>query len=160
MEDVDGMVSGLMKLMEDAHVAMGKGGSREDGIAEVVLGDHLRTREGEKDSTRLDFLQCLHIQTCISLESIMKSTAMLGKSRRIEDDEIVVASSPVEILKGILAESLVALVAREIQFDVLGGEFDGLGTAVNGVHQCGATSHGIERETASVAEHVEHTLAC
>ena len=159
MEDVDGMVSGLMKLMEDAHVAMGKGGSREDGIAEVVLGDHLRTREGEKDSARLDFIQCLHIQSCISLEGIVESTAVLGKYGRVADYEVVVASCLVEIFEGILAESLVALITGEIEFDILCGEFDGLGTAIDGVNECGTASHGIERESARVAEHVEHTLA-
>ena len=89
----------------------------------------------------------------------MQRTAVLGKCGRVEDYEVVVATCLVEIFEGILAESLVTLVAREIELDVLGGEFDSLGTAVNGVNECGTASHGIERETACVAEHVEHTLA-
>ena len=43
MEDIDGVIGRLMELMEDAHIAMGKGGCREDRIAEIILGDHLRT---------------------------------------------------------------------------------------------------------------------
>ncbi len=43
MEYVYGVISWLMELMEDAHIAMGKGGCREDRIAEIILGDHLRT---------------------------------------------------------------------------------------------------------------------
>ena len=159
MEDVDGVIGRLMELMEDAHIAMGKSGCREDSIAEIILGDHLRTREGEENTSWLDFLQRLHIQSCISLEGIVESAAVLGKCGRVEDYEVVVASSLVEIFEGILAESLVALITGEIEFDILGGEFDGLGTAVNGVHECGTASHGIERESARVAEHVEHTLA-
>ena len=89
----------------------------------------------------------------------MQRTAVLGKGGRVEDDEIVVATCLVEIFKGILAERLVTLVAREIKLDVLGGELDSLGTAVYRVHQRGTASHGIEREAASVAEHIEHTLA-
>ena len=89
----------------------------------------------------------------------MQRTAVLGKGGRVEDDEIVVATCLVEIFKGILAERLVTLVAREIEFDILGGELDGLGTAIDGVHESGTASHGIERESARVAEHVEHTLA-
>ena len=159
MEDVDGVISRLMELMEDAHIAMGKSGCREDSIAEIILGNHLRTREGEENTSWLDFLQSLHIQSRISLEGIVESAPMLGKCGRVEDYEVVVASCLVEIFEGILAESLVTLVAREIELDVLGGEFDSLGTAVNGVNECGTASHGIERESACVAEHVEHTLA-
>ena len=159
MEDVDGVIGRLMELMQDAHIAMGKGCCREDSIAEIILGDHRRTREGEENTTWLDFLQSLHIQSCISLEGIVESAAVLGKCGRVEDYEVVVASCLVEIFEGILAESLVALITGEIEFDILGGEFDGLGTAVNGVHESGTASHGIERESACVAEHVEHTLA-
>ena len=43
MEYVYGVIRWLMELMEDAHIAMGKGGCREDRIAEIILGDHLRT---------------------------------------------------------------------------------------------------------------------
>ncbi len=39
--DVDGMVGGLVELIEDADTAADLGGSAEDCEAEVVLGDHL-----------------------------------------------------------------------------------------------------------------------
>ena len=42
MEDVDGMIGGLVELMEDAHIAMGKGGGSEDRIAEIILGDAVK----------------------------------------------------------------------------------------------------------------------
>ena len=35
MEDVDGMIGGLVELIQDAHVAVGKGGCSENGIAEI-----------------------------------------------------------------------------------------------------------------------------
>ena len=41
MIDVDGMVGGLMKLVEDTHLPLALGSSREDGITEIVLGHHL-----------------------------------------------------------------------------------------------------------------------
>ena len=114
MEDVDGVIGGLVELMEDAHIAMGKGGGSEDRIAEIVLGDHLRAGEGEEDATWANLLECLHIQTGVALEGIMESSAVLGEGGRVEDDEVVVATSLVKIFKGILAERLVTLVAREI----------------------------------------------
>ena len=159
MEYIYGVISWLMELMEDAHIAMGKGGCREDRIAEIILGDHLRAGKREENATGSYFLESLHVKASVTLEGIVKRTAVLGKGGRVEDDEIVVATCLVEIFKGILAERLVTLVAREIELDVLGGEFDSLGTAVNGVNECGTASHGIERESARVAEHVEHTLA-
>ena len=39
--DVDGMVSGLMQLVKDAHLTACLGCCRKDGIAEMILGDHL-----------------------------------------------------------------------------------------------------------------------
>ncbi len=41
MVDIDRMVSRLMELVQDAHLASSLGRSREDGIAEIILGDHL-----------------------------------------------------------------------------------------------------------------------
>ena len=55
MIDVDGMVGGLVQLMEDAHVAAALGSSREHRHAELVLGDRLRTGEGEEDASGTDF---------------------------------------------------------------------------------------------------------
>ena len=47
MVNVDRMVSRLMELMENTHLPAGLGSSREDGIAEMILGNHLRTAEGK-----------------------------------------------------------------------------------------------------------------
>ena len=61
MENVDGMVGRLVELMKDAHIAVGKGCGGEDGIAEIILGDHLRTRKREENATGSYFLESLHV---------------------------------------------------------------------------------------------------
>ena len=67
MEDVDGMIGGLVELMQDAHVAVGKGGCSENGIAEIILCHYLRTGEGEEYASGTDFLESLHIQASVTL---------------------------------------------------------------------------------------------
>lgn len=67
MIDVDGMVGGLMQLMEDAHTASCLGSGREDGITEMLLRDHLATAEREEDAAALDALEPLEIQARITL---------------------------------------------------------------------------------------------
>ena len=50
---------------------------------------------------------------------------MLCKGRRIKDNEVVFIIRSVQELESILTESLMTFVAREIEFHVLSGEFDG-----------------------------------
>ncbi len=66
----------------------------------------------------------------------------------------------VKIVEGILGKSLVTRVAWVIELNVTLGEANRLARAVNRVHQLSSSTHGIERESASVTEHVEHTTAC
>ena len=83
---------------------------------------------------------------------------MLGKCRRVENNQVVFVFGGIQKLERILAECLMTLVAGEIQFNVGVGQFDGFGTAVHRVYQPGLAPHGIKRETSGVAEHVEHAL--
>ena len=144
MIDIDRMVGWLMQLVQDAHLSASLGSSREHSVAEVILGNHLRTAEGEEDSTLLDALQSLDIETGISLQGIAQGCTMLGKGRRIEDNEIILLIVLIKILEGILAESLMACIAREIQGDILIGQFHGLGTAIHRVNSLGVATHGID----------------
>ena len=63
----------------------------------------------------------------------MECPTVLGKSGRIENDKIVLIASLLEILEGILAESLMTRIAGEIELYIAVGEFDGLGTAIDGM---------------------------
>lgn len=89
MIDVDGVVGRLVQLMQDAHLALGQGSSREDGVAEMVLGNHLRTGERKEDATTLYLLKGLLVESRIPLQGIVQGTPVLGKGRRIKDDEVV-----------------------------------------------------------------------
>ena len=159
MIDVDGMVGRLMQLMEDAHTASCLGSSREDGITEMLLRDHLATAEREEDAAALDALEPLEIQARITLQGVVKSAAMLGKGRRVEHDEVVLILVGIEEFEGIVAESLMAGIIREVQRHVLIGELDGLRATVDGMHQPGTTPHGIDRKATGIAEHVQHATS-
>ena len=89
MVDVDGMVGRLVQLMEDAHLTMGLGGGGEDGVAEMLLRDHLRAGEGEEDAARGNLLKGLRVQAGITLQRVVQGTSMLGKGGRVKDDEVV-----------------------------------------------------------------------
>ena len=138
------MIGWLMQLMQDANLSSSLGCCGKHSVAEIILGYHLRAAEGEEDSTLLDSLQTLHIQTSISLQRIAQRRTVLGKGRRIEDDEIILLVVLIQILEGILAECLVAWVAREVESDVLIGQLDCLGAAIYGVNHLGIAAHGID----------------
>ena len=148
-----------MKLMKDAHLATSLSCSCEDSIAEVVFSNHLRAAEGKQDSAWLNLLEALDIKACVALQSIMKSSTMLCKGRRVENDEVVFAIVGIKEFESILAESLVTLVARKVEVDIGIGELNSLSATIYRVHQLGSATHCIDRETACIAEHIEHTLA-
>ena len=153
------MIGWLMQLVQDANLSSCLGCCSKHSVAEIILGNHLRAAEGEEDSTLLDSLQALYIQAGISLQRIAQRSTVLGKGWRIEDNEIILLVVLIQILERILAECLVAWVAREVESDVLIGQLDRLGAAIHGVNRLGIAAHGIDRETAGIAEHVEHALA-
>ena len=149
-----------MELMEDAHLAASLSSSSKDGIAEMVLGNNLRTTEGEEDAAGLNNLERLLVETRVAFQRIVEGTTVLGKGRRVEDNEVVLLTvGRFEELECILAESLMTLIAREVEGHIAVGEFNSLGTGVDRVDYRCSSPHGIERETTCVAEHIEQTAA-
>ena len=144
MIDVDRMIGWLMQLVQDANLSSCLGCCSKHSVAEIILGNHLRTAEGEEDSTLLDSLQALYIQAGISLQHLAQRCTVLGKGWRIEDNEIILLVVLIQILERILAECLVAWVAREVESDVLISQLDRLGAAVHGVNRLGIAAHGID----------------
>ena len=124
----------------------------------MILCYYLRTAEGEENTTWLNLLESLVIQTSITFECIVESPTMLGKSRWIENNQVVLIACLFKKLKGILAEGLMACVTREIEFYITISEFDGFSTTIDRMHQLSPTPHGIEREATSIAEHIEYTF--
>ena len=89
MIDIDGMIGRLMQLMQDAHLTTCQGRSRKDSIAEMVFRNHLRARERKEDATLFNLLERLLVQSGVALQGIMQRTTMLGKGRRVENDEVI-----------------------------------------------------------------------
>ena len=90
------------------------------------------------------------------MEGITQGIFVLGKGGRVEDDEVVLIAHAVKILEGIFGVCRMARVAREVKFYILVCQVDGFGRAIYRVHELGSTTHGIERESARVAKHVEY----
>ena len=81
---------------------------------------------------------------------------MLGKGWRVEHYKVVMIFSRLQEPECIFAKGFVTRVVREIQGNIAIGQIYGLGTTVNRVHKLCPTPHGIERESPSIAEHIEH----
>ena len=106
MVDVDRMVCRLMKLMQDANLTARLCCCGKDSVTEIILCNDLRATEGEQYATWFDVLECLHVQSCISLQGIVKSTTMLCECRRVKDYEVVLISLCIKVFESIFAESL------------------------------------------------------
>ena len=92
------MIGRLMQLVQDPHLTPCLGGSRKHCITEMILRHHLRTAERKEDTTRLDLLERLIIQTGITLQRVMERTTVLGKGGRIENDQVILVASLFQIL--------------------------------------------------------------
>ena len=92
----------------------------------------------------LDSFKSLHVEACVALQCIVEGCPVLGECRWVEDDEVVEILGVVEELECVLAECLMALVAREIQSHVGVGQLYCFGAAVHGVHEVGSAAHGVE----------------
>ena len=153
------MVSRLMQLVQNANLSSSLRSCSKHSVAELILGHHLRAAEGKKDTTLLNTLQALYIQAGITLQRITQSRTVLGKSRRIQNYQIILLIMFIKIFEGIFADSLMTCIPREIERNILIGQFYRLGTAVNRVNSLSLTSHRINRKSSGIAEHVEHTLS-
>lgn len=159
MIDADRVVGRLRQLVQDAYAAAGHGSGCEHGGAEVFFADGLRTRECEEDAAGLDFLESLDVQFAVALQGIAQSIAVLGKSRRVKNYQVVLVAHAVKVFEGIFCIGDMAGVTREVQFDVLVGQVDGFGGAVHGMYQFGVSTHSIYGEAAGIAEHIQYAAA-
>ena len=79
MEDVDGVVGGLVETVDDADVAAGFGGSAEDGQCKSLAVHYLRAAEREDQAARRNGVDGGGVQPLIGAQGIGKSAAVLGK---------------------------------------------------------------------------------
>ena len=156
MIDAYGVVGRLCQLMQDAHTASGHGGGCEYGCTEVFFADGLRAGESEEYAARFDLLESLDIEFSVALQGVTQCVAVLGKCRRVQDDEVVLVTHAVEILEGILCIGCMTAVTGKVQLYVLVCQINGFCRAVYGVHQVGIATHGVDRKATGVAEHVQY----
>ena len=84
---------------------------------------------------------------------------MLGKCRRVENDEVVGFLHRIQEFEGIFSKGLMAIVIREVESDVCVHEVDSLLATVDGMNQLCSSSHSIDAEAARVTEHVQDATA-
>ena len=128
---------------------------RENGQAKLVLVDRLRTGEGEDDAPGLDFSERNGVESRVTLEGVAQRILVLGESRGIQHNQIVVAARAIEKFECIFGVGFVPLVVRKIERDVGLRESDGLFAGIHAVHAFSPAPHRIDRETAGVTEHVQ-----
>ena len=103
-------------------------------------------------------LERLHVQSGITLQGIMQSPSVLGKSRWVKNNQVIDIIRIVKEFERIITECLMPFIAREVQFHIGIGEFNGLGAAIHGMNQLCPTPHGIERKASGITEHVQYPL--
>ena len=79
------MIGWLCELMQNPHTSATLRSGAEHRQTELLAVHRLRARESEEDATRGYLLECARIEPAVTLKGIAKSTAMLGKCRRVED---------------------------------------------------------------------------
>ena len=87
--DVYGVILGLMQLVEDAHGASHLRRRREDGETESLFVHCLGAGEGKEDASFTNLLKGFGVESLIALERVLDGTTMLGKSRWVKDNEVV-----------------------------------------------------------------------
>ena len=81
---------------------------------------------------------------------------MLGEGRGIEDDEVVIVAGTSEVIKGVFGKSAVAVVVGEVEGDITLCQGDRLRGAIDRMYRLRTAAHGVDREAAGVAKHVQH----
>ena len=111
---IDRVIGRLCQLMQDSNLSSRYGSSAEDSQSELFLCDSLRAGEGEKDTAWSQLLQCGKIQLLVTLQRIVDGTAVLGKGRRIEHNQVILSLGHLlEKLKSIICHSLVPRLDRK-----------------------------------------------
>lgn len=91
MEHIHRVVRRLVQPMQDANVSSRLNGSGHQRIREQGVVDGLAAGEGEQKTAWLHALQGTQIDALVTLNSGMPCRSPLGKSRRIQHHDVVVA---------------------------------------------------------------------
>ena len=84
---------------------------------------------------------------------------MFGKSRRIQNDQVVIASHLFQVFECIFGKCLVTRIAGEIQLYVLIGQRDRFRRTIHRVNNFGSSAHSIKGKTTGITEHIQYGMA-
>lgn len=156
--DVDGVISGLMELVKNTHVAAALGGCCEDRKTELVLIDGLTAAEGKDDASRTYLLESDGIEACVALEGVAESIFVLCEGGRVKDYEIVVAAGTLEVLEGIFTVAFMSCFG-EVKGNISISELDSACAGIDAMNVIGTSTKCIDTEATSVTEHIEDILS-
>ena len=83
---------------------------------------------------------------------------MFGKSGRIKYHQVVGYVCLIEIFESIGHNLLMLFVFGEVQVHICRSQINGFAAAINRMYVFCSPSHGIDRESASIAKEIEHTF--
>ena len=81
MAYIDGMVGGLVQLVEYAHVSSRLGGCRENSKSELLLVHRLRAGESEQQTAPAYLPEGSGVQPTVAFQRVGDGIAVLGESR-------------------------------------------------------------------------------
>ena len=160
MIDIYRMVTGLSQLVQDTHTTPCLSSSCKDRIAKIILRYHLRTGESKQNPSRTNLLESFCVEFGISTQGITKCVTVLGKSRWIKNNQIILFSHTVKILECIFGKCLMTHIARKIQLHVFISKVDCFRRTVYRMYQSGTSAHCIERKSTCIAEHIKYISPC
>ena len=89
MINVHGMVGRLVQTIQDPDTAASLCGGREHCQRKRLFVNHLRAAEGKHQATGSHLGDGGGVQSLVGPQGIVQRSSMLGESRRIHNDEIV-----------------------------------------------------------------------
>ena len=107
MVDVYRMIGWLVELVQNTNLSSGQRSSGKDRVTKVFFSNDLRAAECKKNAAAWHFLHRFLIQARIAFQRIMKCGPVLGKGRRIKDNQVVSVGSVnmVKEFESVLAKS-------------------------------------------------------
>ena len=109
MKDIYRMIGRLVQPVQDSDLAASLGGGRKYCQCKRFLRDHLRTTEGEYESTWSHLGNGGSIETLIGAEGIVECSSVLGECRRVHYHQVVfVFRNITQIVQRIYAKTGVA----------------------------------------------------
>lgn len=155
LEKADGMVGALAEMVQHPGVSATFKASGDQRIIEKSLIDHLRAAKRKQQATGLYALHGAGIESLIPLHSVVSLIEAFGKSRRINDNNIVGIGLLAEEVECILGNDIVSFCAETIESSIFFCQRGSLGRGIETVDPGSTGFESIHTEAPRIAESVE-----